>query len=118
MKAYLVLPIALLSVVSFLHAQVEPSRQPLKLADSGESRREWVSPDVHGDRTITFRIAAATATDVKVHFADRDYAMTKDEKGVWSATIGPVEAEIYTYSYVIDGASVYAVIDGAGLDKP
>jgi enterochelin esterase family protein len=117
MKTYLLFPLAVLAAAIMIHAQAKPTQPPLKLADSGESRMEWVSPDVHGDHTITFRIAAAIATDVKLHFADKNTPMTKDEKGVWSATIGPVEPEIYTYSYVIDGASVYAAIDGAGLDN-
>jgi enterochelin esterase family protein len=32
--------------------------------------------------------------------------MTKDEKGVWTAIVGPLEPDIYSYTYEIDGATV------------
>lgn len=32
--------------------------------------------------------------------------MTKDDTGVWSATVGPVEPEIYTYNFVVDGVRI------------
>jgi enterochelin esterase family protein len=73
-------------------------------AVSGSSRQDWVSPDVHADRTITFRISAPTAAGVKLRFADKDYSMSKDAKGVWSTTVGPVDPDIYSYSFEIGGA--------------
>ncbi|HUO21002.1 MAG TPA: alpha/beta hydrolase-fold protein, partial [Caulobacteraceae bacterium] len=65
-----------------------------------------LSPDVHADRTITFRIVAPTAPVVNLIFADHGYPMTKDDKGVWSATLGPFEPDIYGYSFDIGGANV------------
>ncbi len=46
-----------------------------------------VSPKVHADRTITFRMMAPNAKEVTLsgEFARTTIAMTKDEKGVWSA---------------------------------
>ena len=32
--------------------------------------------------------------------------MTKDSEGVWSITVGPVEPEIYTYAFYVDGVRV------------
>ena len=75
-------------------------------AMSGSSRRDWVSPDLHADRTITLRISAPTASDVKLSFANKSYPMQKDTVGVWSATVGPVEPEIYSYAYEIGGVRV------------
>jgi enterochelin esterase family protein len=86
--------------------QTASSSPPPGWAMSGSSRQDWVSPDVHADRSITFRIAARTATSVALRFADKDHPMTKDAKGVWSATVGPVEPEIYNYSFDIGGARV------------
>jgi enterochelin esterase family protein len=63
-----------------------------------------VSPDVHQDRSITFRISAPTAAAVQLRFADKDFSMSKDAKGVWSATVGPVDPDIYNYSFEIGGA--------------
>jgi enterochelin esterase family protein len=63
-----------------------------------------VSPQVHDDRTITFRIAAPTAAAVELRFDGKGYAMNKEEGGVWSATVGPVSPEVYEYSLEIGGA--------------
>jgi hypothetical protein len=64
-----------------------------------------VSPEVHPDRTVTFRVRATNAASVIVsgEFRGGRKAMTKDDRGVWSATVGPVEPDIYQYSFQIDG---------------
>jgi enterochelin esterase family protein len=114
MNSRFLLPLLLVLATGLAPSQ---QQQKVKLADSGASRAEFVSPDVHADRTVTFRTSAPDATKVLVHFGNKDYPMSKEENGVWSTTLGPVEPEIYPYHYVIDGAQVYAVIDGAGLDN-
>jgi enterochelin esterase-like enzyme len=65
-----------------------------------------LSPEVHRDRTISFRLRAPNASLVSLSFASGASAarpMTKDSAGVWSLTIGPVEPEIYTYTFSVDG---------------
>src|SRR5436190_11773485 len=62
-------------------------------------------PDVHRDRTVTFRIAARDAHDVTLRL-EGDHAMAKDSDGNWRVTIGPLAPEIYEYSFVVDGAKV------------
>jgi enterochelin esterase-like enzyme len=32
--------------------------------------------------------------------------MVKDDAGVWSATVGPLEPEVYTYNFVVDGVRI------------
>ena len=32
--------------------------------------------------------------------------MTKDEKGIWSVTVGPFEPDMYTYKFNVDGVSM------------
>ena len=69
--------------------------------------RRIVSPEVLPDHRVTFRVSAPKATEVVLRFgegAPQSHPMTKGEEGVWSATIPPVEPEIYTYSFLIDGA--------------
>lgn len=63
------------------------------------------SPEVTADRRVTFRLFAPKATEVTVagEFAEGRTALQKDEQGLWSVTIGPLEAEIYTYTFTIDG---------------
>jgi enterochelin esterase family protein len=66
-----------------------------------------VSPEVLSDRKVTFRIYAPKASAVT---AGGDWAGTsgpakleKDDKGVWSVTVGPLEPDFYSYSFNVDG---------------
>lgn len=68
-----------------------------------------VSPEVQADRKVTFRVRAPKAAEV---FLSGEWkgggklAMTKDEQGVWSLTVGPLDADLYGYSFSIDGLTV------------
>lgn len=64
------------------------------------------SPVVHGDASITFRFRAPEAREATLLFGEWDVAevpMQRDETGVWSVTVGPVEPCIYQYKFRIDG---------------
>jgi enterochelin esterase family protein len=68
-----------------------------------------VSPEVHLDRRVTFRVRATNATEVSL-FGDwmkpeTKQAMTHDEQWVWSATIGPLEPGLAIYAFTIDGVT-------------
>jgi enterochelin esterase-like enzyme len=68
-------------------------------------------PKVLPDRKITFRIEAPSASEVQVvvgteHADQHSYPMTKSADGVWSATIGPVDPEIYPYYFKMGAGSV------------
>ena len=72
-----------------------------------------VSPEVHADGRVTFRLRAPKAQDVKLSAGELksllgtgSRAMEKDAQGVWSLTIGPVEPGIYDYAFEIDGLRV------------
>ena len=69
-----------------------------------------VSPEIHGDRTVTFRLFAPKASEVVLmgspgilEFTKKPMPLQKDDKGVWSLTIGPQPPGFYTYGYAIDG---------------
>ena len=67
-----------------------------------------VSPEVHADRTATFRFLAPNAREVALG-ADLDgtpHPMTRDSNGVWSVTVGPLAPEIYAYTFNVDGITV------------
>ncbi len=66
-----------------------------------------VSPEVHPDRRVTFRFRAPNAKEVLLarEGAPRE-AMQKDEKGVWSITVGPLEPDLYGYLFVADGVGL------------
>lgn len=59
------------------------------------------------DGGVTFRFKAAKAGEVKVsgQFGP-ETAMTKDDQGVWSATVRPAPAGVHEYRFLVDGLSV------------
>ena len=65
-------------------------------------------PEIHSDRTITFRFTAPNAREVKLYFEalPGPQSLKNDQQGVWSFTTEPVAPDIYIYSYVVDGLHV------------
>jgi enterochelin esterase-like enzyme len=64
-----------------------------------------VSPEVQPDRHVTFRLRAPAAKEVKVlgEWGAGPTAMVRDEQGTFSVTVGPLAADIYGYSFSVDG---------------
>ena len=66
-----------------------------------------ISPEVHTDKSVTFRFRDPNAKEV---FLAREGAkrlpMQKDEQGVWSVTTDPIEPDFYGYSFLADGVSL------------
>lgn len=76
------------------------------------------SPEILPDKKVTFRISAPQASVVSVSgdwggqggafgAGGPGTAMTKDDQGIWSVTVGPLESELYGYTFNIDGAQVW-----------
>ena len=66
--------------------------------------QQVVSPDVHADGRVTFRLQAPNAKEVQLHCEGvTNSAMQKDEHGLWTATTEPLEPDIYVYSFNVDG---------------
>ncbi|HTU93223.1 MAG TPA: alpha/beta hydrolase-fold protein [Gemmataceae bacterium] len=63
-----------------------------------------VSTEILADHRLTFRLYAPKATEVTVRgdFGP-DAKLTKDDKGVWSVTVGPLTPDFYSYFFVVDG---------------
>jgi enterochelin esterase family protein len=64
------------------------------------------SPEIHPDRTVTFRLLAPKASEVTLNGSwdnGTDLKMTKDESGVWSTTVGPLVPQLWGYWFVADG---------------
>lgn len=68
------------------------------------------SPEVHPDRTVTFRFRAPDATKVElvgeIMQGQGARPMTKDDNGIWSVTIGPLPPEIWIYNFRVHGVDV------------
>ena len=65
-----------------------------------------VSPEVHADRSVTFRFRAPEAKKVLLAREGAERVdMQKDEKGVWTVTTAPLDPDFYGYGFVADGAT-------------
>ena len=67
------------------------------------------SPEISSDHKVTFRLRAPKATEVVLNGdwpEGRNIAMTKDDAGTWSATVGPLNPELWSYTFSVDGVSV------------
>jgi enterochelin esterase family protein len=97
--------------VAVLAAFLCPLTAQQALWSGGE---EITSPEVHENGTVTFRLSAPVASEVKVAgswmprvgFMPGSEAMTKDDKGVWSLTTEVLEPDMYRYSFTVDGVWV------------
>jgi enterochelin esterase-like enzyme len=75
----------------------------------GPQGPQVVSPQVNADRTVTVRVLAPKASEITVTGellnGSQPKPMTKGEDGIWTATLGPVPADVYTYAFNIDGVN-------------
>lgn len=70
-----------------------------------------VSPEVVGDRRVTFRISAPKAESVKLAGSDlpgvgQGKDLTRGTNGVWEMAFGPVPPGSYRYHFNVDGVPV------------
>jgi enterochelin esterase family protein len=69
-----------------------------------------VSPDVHPEGRVTLRFRAPDATIVQlvgeIAQGKGPLPMTKDEGGLWTITVGPLEPEIWSYNFRVHGVDV------------
>jgi len=67
--------------------------------------QRFVSPEVRSDKTATFRITARDAKTVILVLLDIkiNHAMEKNEYGLWSVTISPLEPDIYAFVFRVNG---------------
>lgn len=66
-----------------------------------------VSPEAQADKRVTFRLYAPKASEVILRGDWMEGAdivrLQKDEKGVWSVTVGPLRPDYYSYLFIVDG---------------
>ncbi len=74
-----------------------------------------VSPEVHTDRTVTFRLRAPQASVVTLTgdwlatpaaSTGGTIPMTKDAAGIWSVTTPQLEATVHLYFFTMDGVTM------------
>lgn len=92
----------LLTISAFVTFAQQPPRQPTP-------NDTLVSPEVHADSRVTFRIYAPKADEVTVggdwipQGLGTGGKLTKEANGVWSITVGPLPADFYSYTLTVDG---------------
>lgn len=73
------------------------------------------SPEVHDDRTVTFRLKAPQAKEVKLAGialltglgkGNELQPFTKGEDGIWTLTVGPLKPDLYAYHFHLDGVQI------------
>jgi enterochelin esterase family protein len=65
-----------------------------------------VSPDVLPDNRVIFRLSAPKAAEVVLNGDwpnGRDIRLAKDDQGLWSVTVGPLDPEFWGYTFSVDG---------------
>jgi enterochelin esterase-like enzyme len=108
-----------LLLAAWLHAQQahvnldwDPHRNAENLTPFSASLN---SPEVHADRTVTFRVQAPEAKQVELNGAvlaalgrkwGETLPFTRGENGLWTLTLGPLRPDIYAYLIRIDGVQV------------
>src|SRR5579872_6111877 len=84
-----------------------PAQGPRREASAGDTLQ---SPEVSPDHHVTFRIFAPKASEVTLTGdwlgSTPPPKLNKDERGVWSITVGPLEPSIYIYSFTVDGVAI------------
>ena len=68
-----------------------------------------ISPEVHADKSVTFRFRAPNDKEVGVSIEGnpKPFSMQKDDRGVWSVTTEPLAPDYYGYSFVADGVNMF-----------
>lgn len=75
------------------------------------NRSSVVSPEVHDNNTVTFRLMAPNATEVKItgswipqtSAAPATVDMNRNEAGLWYYTTDALPSDLYSYSFIVDG---------------
>ena len=64
-----------------------------------------VSPEINPDNSVTFRLNIPKAITVTLSgdFLDKETPMTQGEDGVWTFTTDPLEPELYSYFFRVNG---------------
>jgi enterochelin esterase family protein len=69
-----------------------------------------VSPEVRSDHRVTFRIRAPKASEVGLSgdwmTPGTQQLMTREEDGVWTTTVGPLEPGLAIYTFSVDGVKI------------
>jgi len=108
--------LGLLATVSLALAQGVPAAPSAQAGQPSRGIQETlVSPEVHADRTVTFRLSAPKATEVTItgdwmatleSRTGGTAKMTKGADGVWTFKSPPLEPTVHLYFFTLDGLNI------------
>lgn len=87
---------------------------PLQAQQAIGAGQDMVSPEIHEDNSVTFRLQAPEAQEVKLTgdwmpvkgWIPGSEALTKGEEGIWTYTTEVLAPELYSYVFLVDGLRV------------
>jgi enterochelin esterase-like enzyme len=81
------------------------SAQAQQTADNRKPPQLPQTPEVHHDHSVTFYFYDPGANQVELSMDGHagGQAMTKDDRGVWTITVPPLQPDLYNYLFVADG---------------
>ena len=109
MAAVAVLVLLGAGVVSTQQAPAPAAPGAAAAAGRGQAGPRVVSPEILPDKKVTFRLLAPKAGAVVLNGnwdQGTNIAMTKDNEGIWSVTVGPLGEQLWGYSFSVDGLKV------------
>jgi enterochelin esterase-like enzyme len=96
--------IILLSLIFFIGLQANAQNMPQQRIP------RVVSPEIASDNRVTFSIYAPDANSVILNGSwmgiGENKELRKDDRGVWSVTIDPLEPSMYNYNLILNGVSI------------
>lgn len=92
---------------SIVTATLLAAAAQVSVASAQGQRPQVVSPEVTSDRRVILRLHAPAAQQVVAagELDGKPHPLTKGSDGVWTTTIGPLEPDIYTYAFNVDGVT-------------
>lgn len=112
-KAFVILSL-LIAVILTLAALGPSGMATATVLPRSQAATTLNSASVNPDQTVTFTLNAPEANEVILYFqnqtgpsprADR-IAMTRDDDGIWSVTIGPLAPDMYGYDFILNGVNI------------
>lgn len=92
-------------------AQEPAEERPAPRRPSFQRGPRIISPEIHADNKVTFRLIAPKSTRVTLSgewmpgFGASE-ELVKNDTGLWSLTVGPLQPEFYGYTFNVDGVQV------------
>ena len=107
LKIPMLLAVTVLLLVPFSFSQ---QAAPAPAAPAfGQGPALPLSPEILADKSVIFRLSAPNTSKVELYGGWKDMyplppiGMTKDDKGVWSVTVEPLNPEYWSYWFSVDG---------------